>query len=375
MLPLAQVGPRSRARQPPEVDLTLTRPGPVRMLAPPGHCSRVRSRGIEPGTVFGPSELRSARAPGGQRLIDGGPMAHAAAPSSGSDSAMLVTRAIVRRPALARGYESGLVMAIARESSRIGLLLYRSDTGVRDDCSDTRFDGAAAGACDPTAVVPRSVEHPLRLARSFGGRRTAAPASQPADLPCRRTVLPSRTSSGAVRRCLSGRPRAGGPPADDAPGPALNGDAAPSAHSGAAHVGGARTRRARPDGAALHGAAGDGGWRDRLLLRRLRIDAVERPTSHVMGPFGAPMAVAVQPSGRGTAISAGGGRVASDRAASRRWRRALAGGRSGRCAELGRPRQAAKTQIDLDELVEKAWQKLMRRVTVEQERRGYTRWP
>ena len=38
------------------------------------------------------------------------------------------------------------------------------------------------------------------------------------------------------------------------------------------------------------------------------------------------------------------------------------------------PAAAAKPQIDLDELVEKAWQKLMRKLTIEQERRGYSRW-
>jgi hypothetical protein len=38
------------------------------------------------------------------------------------------------------------------------------------------------------------------------------------------------------------------------------------------------------------------------------------------------------------------------------------------------PAAAAKPQIDLDEIVEKAWQKLMRKLTVERERRGYTRW-
>jgi hypothetical protein len=46
-------------------------------------------------------------------------------------------------------------------------------------------------------------------------------------------------------------------------------------------------------------------------------------------------------------------------------------------AETGRvesPAAAAKPQIDLDELVEKAWQKLRRKLTIEQERRGYTRW-
>jgi hypothetical protein len=38
------------------------------------------------------------------------------------------------------------------------------------------------------------------------------------------------------------------------------------------------------------------------------------------------------------------------------------------------PTAASKPQIDLDELVEKAWQKLMRKLTIEQERRGYSRW-
>jgi hypothetical protein len=46
-------------------------------------------------------------------------------------------------------------------------------------------------------------------------------------------------------------------------------------------------------------------------------------------------------------------------------------------AETGRvesPATAAKPQIDLDELVEKAWHKLMRKLTIEHERRGYARW-
>ena len=36
---------------------------------------------------------------------------------------------------------------------------------------------------------------------------------------------------------------------------------------------------------------------------------------------------------------------------------------------------ASNARIDLDELVDRAWQKLMRKVTIERERRGYTRWP
>jgi hypothetical protein len=33
----------------------------------------------------------------------------------------------------------------------------------------------------------------------------------------------------------------------------------------------------------------------------------------------------------------------------------------------------SQSRIDLDELVEKAWQKLMHRLRIEQERRGYSR--
>ncbi len=52
---------------------------------------------------------------------------------------------------------------------------------------------------------------------------------------------------------------------------------------------------------------------------------------------------------------------------------AVGTGVDGRGAQA--PAAGAKPQIDLDELVEKAWQKLMRKVAIEQERRGYTRWP
>lgn len=38
------------------------------------------------------------------------------------------------------------------------------------------------------------------------------------------------------------------------------------------------------------------------------------------------------------------------------------------------PAGASNRPVDLDELVERAWQKLMRKVSIEQERRGYARW-
>ena len=39
----------------------------------------------------------------------------------------------------------------------------------------------------------------------------------------------------------------------------------------------------------------------------------------------------------------------------------------------GTQADASSARIDLDELVDRAWQKLMHKVTIEQERRGYTR--
>lgn len=54
--------------------------------------------------------------------------------------------------------------------------------------------------------------------------------------------------------------------------------------------------------------------------------------------------------------------------------RALPIGAGAEIPTVEAPAAAAKPQIDLDEIVEKAWQKLMRKLTVERERRGYTRW-
>ncbi|MGH8591462.1 MAG: hypothetical protein ACREXX_19740 [Gammaproteobacteria bacterium] len=36
---------------------------------------------------------------------------------------------------------------------------------------------------------------------------------------------------------------------------------------------------------------------------------------------------------------------------------------------------AAAAQVDMDELIEKAWSAFLQKLTVEQERRGYSRWP
>ena len=63
--------------------------------------------------------------------------------------------------------------------------------------------------------------------------------------------------------------------------------------------------------------------------------------------------------------SPGGGIGHKSRTANRR--------RSG-TSRVEPPTAAAQPQIDLDEIVEKAWEKLMRKLTIEQERRGYSRW-
>jgi hypothetical protein len=52
---------------------------------------------------------------------------------------------------------------------------------------------------------------------------------------------------------------------------------------------------------------------------------------------------------------------------------AIGGRVEARAAEIRAGAPAAP--IDLDALVDRAWHKLMLRVTIERERRGYTRWP
>jgi hypothetical protein len=80
-----------------------------------------------------------------------------------------------------------------------------------------------------------------------------------------------------------------------------------------------------------------------------RVMAIQKITSGVV-----PSAAPVPAAGGGRALAVGAG----------------LDGRGAQASGAG-----AKTQIDLDELVEKTWQKLMRKVAIEQERRGYTRWP
>jgi hypothetical protein len=50
----------------------------------------------------------------------------------------------------------------------------------------------------------------------------------------------------------------------------------------------------------------------------------------------------------------------------------VGGGAEPRAVET--PQASAQPQVDLDEIVEKAWEKLLRKLTIEQERRGYSRW-
>jgi hypothetical protein len=54
---------------------------------------------------------------------------------------------------------------------------------------------------------------------------------------------------------------------------------------------------------------------------------------------------------------------------------ALPSGSEEETAAVATPTSASQAQVDTDELVEKVWQQLMYKLTIEQERRGYTRWP
>ena len=223
---------RTRASQEsPDVDLTLTRLEPVRMPGPsrPLLARSVREGGIAPGIALGPSERASARAAGGQGPTDGGPIGVTAAPSSGSG--MLVTRAIARRPALARDRES------AGHADRPGTLhgslpLYRSGM-VSETLARTRDSMASAAERSTPVVVPRSVEILIGSSGPPADDSVVASASQPAAaLAVDRSA--SQSSSGAALDVFDGRGRGAALPtmllalrSAVLPSPAL--------HSGAVH--------------------------------------------------------------------------------------------------------------------------------------------
>ena len=338
-----------------EFDLTRTRPGPVR-ISHPFRPLLARSF-IEPGTIFRPSELRYDRAPGGQRLLDDAttPHAatpHAATPSGGSDSAMLVTTAIGRRPALESGYKQP-GQDDRPGSLPGGLLLYRSDLMFETIARARASIERAAGRATPTTVIARSVDMLFGSRDPSADVAAAAPAFQPADLPS--VGHPAgRTSSGTSEDVFSGRPRAGGLP------PMLLALRSMTTLPPAIM----RTSEEAPHGERQHAAApATAGGSDLLLVARTtvgadgRVMAVQRANGFAV-PSAPPASVG---GGRGLPVGAG--------VDVRGTQAAVAG------AGAGAPAAGGKTQIDLDELVEKTWQKLMRKVAIEQERRGYTRWP
>jgi hypothetical protein len=263
---------------------------------------------------------------------------------------MLVTGAIGRRPGLESEYESP-GQDDRPGSLPDGLLLYRSglmfETISRARASIER----AAGRSTPTTVVARSVDILFGSRDPSSDLAAAAPAFQPADLPS--VGHPAgRTSSGTSEDLSSGRPRVAGLPtmllalrSMTTPPPAImrTSEEAPNGERGAAPV--------------------TAGGSELLLVARTTADADGRVMAvQRANGFGVPSA----PPG-----SAGGGRALPIGAGvDVRGAQAAVAGAGAQAAAAG-----AKTQIDLDELVEKTWQKLMRKVAIEQERRGYTRWP
>ena len=306
------------------------------------------------------SERTSVPAAGGQGSRDGGPIGLAGAPSSG----MLVTRAVVLRPARARDRDA------AGGANHPGALpgalpLYRSGM-VSETLARTRDSMASAAERSTPVVAARSVEILIGSNAPSSDGSVVASASQPAAaLAVDRSE--SQSSSGAVLDVFDGRGRPVGQP------PML------LALRSAVQLSTALHSAALPATASHSAALPSTAPAPPAIMRAPHHRGLERPENPRRGGAGGSELVLVartaDADGRVMVLQRiGEGVVPSAPAMS-----AVGGGRPLRAEVDVRGAQApapgAKPQIDLDELVEKAWQKLMRKVTIEQERRGYTRWP
>src|SRR5215831_1627255 len=268
--------------------------------------------------------------------------AGSSAPSSGfaaiimdRGSPVLVERAVARRTALERGFET-LHLASHRESQPSWFLAHqgRPPLGGAPARSVSRY-----GARWPTA--------PALVARSPGIRTNSAD-----QLPDAGTLPPAIGSmeivalgwGSDVRPVASvGRPQTPGPTAVIA-----------TMRSMTLSRPALRTVEIPADGpprqAALPGATGE---RELLLAARPGPAAGDHVTAIQRASEFSVQAAASTPT-----VSAEGRAPVG----------AVVGARVG-----GTQADASSARIDLDELVDRAWQKLMHKVTIEQERRGYTR--
>ena len=290
----------------------------------------VSSRVHAPTTTLGGGSAPPSGA-GSPALFDG-----VATFLMGRGSSMLVERAVARRTALERGFET-LHLATHRES-RPGWFLAQPDRppveGVDQARSASRY-----GAGWPTA--------PALVARSPGVRTNSAAQSPDAG------TLPPVIGSmemvalgwgSDVRPVASvGRPQTPGPTAVIA-----------TMRSMTLSRPALRTVEIPADGpprqAALPGATGE---RELLLAARPAPAAGDHVTAIQRASEFSVQAAASTPT-----VSAEGRAPVG----------AVVGARVG-----GTQADASSARIDLDELVDRAWQKLMHKVTIEQERRGYTR--
>ena len=289
----------------------------------------VSSRVHAPTTLGGGSAPPSG--PGSLAPFDGG-----ATIIMDRGSPMLVERAVARRTALERGFET-LHLATHRESRPGWFLAHQGRQPLGGGAQARSVSRYGAGW--PTA--------PALVARSPGIRTNSAD-----QLPDAGTLPPAIGSmeivalgwGSDVRPVASvGRPQTPGPTAVIATMRSLT-LSRPAL----------RTVEIPADGpprqAALPGATGE---RELLLAARPAPAAGDHVTAIQRASEFSVQAAASTPT-----VSAEGRAPVG----------AVVGARVG-----GTQADASSARIDLDELVDRAWQKLMHKVTIEQERRGYTR--
>jgi hypothetical protein len=325
------------SQRPADVDLTLARLEPPRTSGPSAPRLARSAAGPEsvPGIPLAPLARTWAREGGGSGSSDRGPIGVAGVPGTGSR--MLVTRAIGRPAAFARGREPA-GHADLPGTLPASLPLYRSSI-VSDTVEPARDSmESTAERSTPLVVVARSNDPSpegsggalsFRRAESASGAQRDTFDSRVMLLALRSAALPSGARYSPTVQSTELRSTAMAPPElMRAPW---------SRASERPHDGGPGTAASSELVLVARTADGNG-----------HVMAIQR------------IGEGVVPSTPPTPAAAGG--------------RARAVGVEAVPATPA-PAAGAKPQIDLDELVEKAWQKLMRKVAIEQERRGYTRWP
>ena len=327
---LSGSGGAGTSQEPPDFTLPLTRLEPARLTRPSALLTArsASAPGIVSGIGLGPAGRTSVGAAG---TTGRSPIAVAGTPSTG----MLVARVIARPPVVARDSthldagstrhpspDESVAVSAAQPAAAAVVGPFASDSAPA--ASRDVFDGRVrAAGLPPMLLAMRSVTLRSTALLSTAPLSTALPSTPlPSVAPHSIALHPGAVQSMALRSTAMVRPelmRAPQSRAVERPHDAGRGAAERSELVLVA-------RTADADG---------------------RVMAIQRVTPGIV-PGAAPVS-SIPDGGRAPAVA------------------------DPRRAET--PAAGAKPQIDLDELVDKAWQKLMRKVAIEQERRGYTRGP